>query len=196
MKTIILVRHSIPEKINIENKNIPLSKEGIDKAREFFKLSIFNEYNYLYSSSYLRAYQTAQVLSKNIIQDNRLIERLIGDENTADKKQWKMQYDDHDYKNRNGESLNEVKVRMSECIQEILMNMNDNETNVIVSHATSICSYLLNDCDIKVTNEKDKIRKIVFKDKVILEGRISKPSCFMIHYENDEVIDITYYEID
>ena len=190
MKTIILVRHSIPEKVNIENENIPLSKEGIEKAKEFLK---FN-FDSLYSSPYLRAYQTAHVLSQEIIQDERLIERLIGDKDTADKKQWKMQYDNHDYKNKNGESLNEVKQRMSACIQDILMNMKENETSIVVSHATSICSYLLNACDIQVTSEKDKIRRIVFKDKVVLEGRIQKPSCFIIHYDHDEIIDISYME--
>ena len=191
MKTIILVRHSIPQKLNIENKDIPLSKEGIEKAKE---LLCFNHVDYLYSSTYLRAYQTAQVLSHKIIKDERLIERLIGDEETADKKQWKMQYDNHDYKNKNGESLNEVKQRMSACIQDILTNMNDHETSIVISHATSICSYLLNVCDIQVTNEKDKIRKIIFKDKVVLEGRIQKPSCFIIQYDNHEIVDIVYLE--
>lgn len=191
MKTIILVRHSIPQKLHIENKDIPLSKEGIEKAKELLS---FNHVDYLYSSTYLRAYQTAQVLSHKIIKDERLIERLIGDEETADKKQWKMQYDNHDYKNKNGESLNEVKQRMSACIQDILTNMNDHETSIVVSHATSICSYLLNVCDIQVTNEKDKIRKIIFKDKVVLEGRIQKPSCFIIQYDNNEIVDIVYIE--
>lgn len=191
MKTILLVRHSIPEKVNVENEKIPLSKEGIIKAKEFLESKHFD---YLYSSTYLRAYQTAKVLSNDIIQDERLIERLIGDKETADKKQWKMQYDNHDYKNRNGESLNEVKLRMSACIQDILMNMMDNETSIVVSHATSICSYLLNVCDIQITNEKDKIRKITFKDKVVLEGRIQKPSCFIIQYDYDEIIDISYME--
>lgn len=191
MKTIILVRHSIPQKLHIENKDIPLSKEGIEKAKELLS---FNHVDYLYSSTYLRAYQTAQVLSHKIIKDERLIERLIGDEETADKKEWKMQYDNHDYKNKNGESLNEVKQRMSACIQDILTNMNDHETSIVVSHATSICSYLLNVCDIQVTNEKDKIRKIIFKDKVVLEGRIQKPSCFIIQYDNHEIVDIVYIE--
>ena len=159
MKTIILVRHSIPQKLHIENKDIPLSKEGIEKAKELLS---FNHVDYLYSSTYLRAYQTAQVLSHKIIKDERLIERLIGDEETADKKQWKMQYDNHDYKNKNGESLNEVKQRMSACIQDILTNMNDHETSIVVSHATSICSYLLNVCDIQVTNEKDKLEWLIF----------------------------------
>lgn len=194
MKTILFIRHSIPEKSNVKTEDLPLSKEGIIQAKQFFQLPIFHQVNYVYSSTYLRAYQTAQVLSNDIIQDDRLIERLIGDKKTADKKQWRMQYDNHDYKNKNGESLNEVKQRMSACIQDILMNMKDNEISIVVSHATSICSYLLNVCDIQVTDEKDKIRKIVFKDKLVLEGRIQKPSCFIIQYDCDEIIDISYME--
>ena len=192
MKTIVFVRHSLPDKSIKVNEKIPLSLEGIDKAKEFFQHPIFNKIHTIYCSTYLRAYQTAQVLSNQMISDERLIERLIGDSKTADKKQWKMQYEDHDYKNYNGESLNEVKKRMSLCIQDILEKMNEDEIDVVVSHATSICSYLLNVCDIKVTNEKDKIRKITFNNKTILEGKIEKPSAFIIQYKNNEIIDITY----
>ena len=178
--------------INVENKDIPLSNEGIQKAKEFLIYDIFQKINKVYSSTYLRAYQTATVFSKNIIQDERLIERLIGDSKTANKSQWKKQYDDHNYKNNQGESLNEVKQRMTNCINEILLSMKEQEKVLIVSHATSICSYLLNVCDIKVTNEKDRIRKIIFNNKIILEDKIQKPSCFILKYMNNQIIDIQY----
>lgn len=54
MKTILLVRHSIPQKINVENAFIPLSKEGINQAKQFFELPIFSHVNDVYSSTYLR----------------------------------------------------------------------------------------------------------------------------------------------
>lgn len=194
MKTIILVRHSLPEKINLENKNIPLSNDGITKAKTFFQLPIFKHIDYVYSSTYLRALQTAQVFSNQVIKDERFIERLIGDSETADKRQWKMQYENHDFKNINGESLNEVKERMCASIYDVLNHMQEEETSVVVSHATSICSYLLSICEITVTNEKDKIRRISLKGKTIFEGRIQKPSCFIIQYEHNEIIDISYME--
>ena len=192
MKTILLMRHSIANKTIGNNETHPLSEEGILKVKAFSNNPIFNHINKIVSSPYLRAYQTANTFSDSIIQDERLIERLIGEKQTAHKSQWKKQYDDHNYKNTNGESLNEVKVRMSSCINEILNEMNENEKVLIVSHATSICSYLLNVCDIEVIDENNKIRKITFNNKVILEDRIQTPCCFKIQYKNNKIINIEY----
>lgn len=186
------MRHSITNKQIGNNETHPLTQEGIEKAKQLFKHNCFKNVDRIYSSPYLRAYQTANITTKEIIKDKRLIEREIGDKKTAHKSQWKKQYEDHNYKNTNGESLNEVKNRMSECINEILCNMNENEKVLIVSHATSICSYLLNVCNIQVTDDLNKIRKITFNNKIILEDKIQTPCCFIIHYENDEIISIEY----
>ena len=88
--------------------------------------------------------------------------------------------------------MNDVKSRMTNCINDLLNKMNENETTLIVSHATSICSYLLNHCDIKVTDEINKIRKITFNHKIILEDRIQTPCCFIIQYENNKIMNIEY----
>ena len=186
------MRHSISNKTIGNNENHPLTENGLLKAKEFSKNPIFKHINQVISSPYLRAKQTASIFSKNILLDNRLIERKIGDKQTAHISQWKKQYDDHNYKNTNGESLNDVKSRMTNCINDLLNKINENETVLIVSHATSICSYLLNHCDIKVTDEINKIRKITFNHKIILEDRIQTPCCFIIQYENNKITNIEY----
>ena len=188
------MRHSIPNKNIGNNETHPLSNEGIEKAKQFYKKEVFRNINKVISSPYLRTIQTAYLYSDEIVKDDHLIERLIGDLKTAHKSQWKKQYDDYDYKNTNGESLNEVKHRMSECIQEYLYQMHENKKILIISHATSICSYLLNFCEIQVTDEYNKIRRITYNGEIVLEGRIQTPSCFILKFENNYIKSIDYIQ--
>lgn len=186
IKTIILFRHSKPlmnSKFN--NLDIPLSEEGNDlakeMAKEFSKMTIKN----VYSSNYRRALETAKCFAEDIIIDKRFGERELGDLASFDKDFWEKQYLDHNYKILSGESLNETKLRMTIGIDEVLKRMEANETTIIVSHAAAICSYLLNFCSIEVLDAKEKVRHIVFKDKVILSGKTGTPHYFILTYNND-----------
>ncbi len=77
----------------------------------------------------------------NFIADHPVIvkelhERTIGD---AREDFWLKQYEDHDFRNLGGESLNEMKVRMKAAINSIFCRMEEGETALVVSHATAIC---------------------------------------------------------
>ena len=97
-----------------------------------------------------------------------LHERTIGD---AREDFWLKQYEDHDFRNPGGESLNQVKVRMKTAIDSIVGQMEEGETALVVSHATAICAYLLSYCEIEVKDAANKARKISFHGKEILNGR-------------------------
>lgn len=191
MKTIILVRHSQPEKNkNISNEEICISDEGIALAKKLFSKSIFNNIDYVYTSTYKRAYQTALLLSNDVIKEYNLIERKIG--NKKDNDFWEKQYIDLNYKNIDGESFNEVKERITKFINEILFKMSENEKIVFVSHAAAICCYLMNFCEIKVLDSKTKQRKITFNNKTILSGKIEIPSAFVLGFEENILKNIMY----
>lgn len=194
MKTIYLFRHSKPDKnSNLKNEFIPLSNEGIKLIKDLFdKLSIKVPAK-VYSSPYVRALKTAEAISSNVITDIRLIERKIGNRDLFTENLWAKQYVDNNAKDVNGESFKIVANRMTEVINEILAKMSDKESVIIVSHAAAICAYLQQYCDIKVTNVKTKCRKIVFNNKIILDGKINPPSCFILTFEK-ELLSISYID--
>ena len=107
MKKIFLMRHSIPEKGDMPNEQIPLSEEG--KALAVSKRNIFSNVDRCFSSPYRRAMETAEFIADHPVIVKELHERTIGD---AREDFWLKQYEDHDFRNPGGESLNQVKVRM------------------------------------------------------------------------------------
>ena len=150
MKTILLMRHSIPEICNLPNEEIPLSVNGIGLIMNK-KSSL--DINQAFTSPFKRSYQTANLIHENPVIINSLKERIVGQpENDF----WTKQYNDYNYKNTDGESLNEVKLRMLNAMEIVLNNTQDNETSLVVSHATAICSYLLNYCKIEVLDTSQK----------------------------------------
>ena len=185
MKKIFLMRHSIPEKGDMPNEQIPLSEEG--KALAVSKRNIFSNVDRCFSSPYRRAMETAEFIADHPVIVKELHERTIGD---AREDFWLKQYEDHDFRNPGGESLNQVKVRMKTAIDSIVGQMEEGETALVVSHATAICAYLLSYCEIEVKDAENKVRKISFHGKEILNGRFQPADGFEILFENDIFSDI------
>ena len=128
---------------------LPLSEWGILRAQELFSLDIFRSVNAVYSSPYQRALSTAEKLCVCFSTDYRLRERELGNPQTLDADFWEHQYENHDYKNSDGESLNDTRERMTLAVGEILSSMRDGETAAVVTHAAAICAFLLNECSIE-----------------------------------------------
>ena len=111
MKKIFLMRHSIPEKGDMPNERIPLSEKG--KALAVSKRNILSKVDRCFSSPYRRAIETAECIADHPVIVEELHERTIGD---AREDFWLKQYEDYDFRNPGGESLNQVKVRMKTAI--------------------------------------------------------------------------------
>lgn len=189
MKKIILMRHSIPERLKLPTEQLPLSEEGKELARS--KSEIFANIDKCYTSSYKRAFETAQILSrKPITMVDDLHERIVGE---AREDFWLKQYQDHDYHNPGGESLNMVRVRMKGAVDGILREMDDGNTALVVSHATAICSYLLNFCKIQVADAESKSRKITYKDETVMDGIFAPTNYFEIDFINDYIYSICFH---
>lgn len=60
MKRIFLMRHSIPEKRDMPNEQIPLSEEG--KALALSKSNVLSNVDRCFSSPYRRAVETAELI--------------------------------------------------------------------------------------------------------------------------------------
>ena len=195
MKTVILIRHSEPIKDRtIPTEELPLSEQGHKKAQELFSLDPFRSVQAVYTSPYRRAYSTAEKLNRRFMVDYRLRERELGNPNTLNAEFWNRQYEDHDYKNVDGESLNDTKERMTAAVNEVIAATQDGDTVAVVSHAAAICAYLLNWCSIEVVDEQKKLRKITHKDTVVMNGKIATPSAFVLEFENERLCGIRYVD--
>jgi len=202
MTTIYLIRHSKIFKVNnelnsdnfqVQNEKLSLSIEGELLAQNKMSNPIFNNIDRIYSSSYVRAIQTAKYLAEkhnleiNVISD--LGERKFGISslNELPENFGRKQFLDENYKIGDGESRLEVSARMFSTITTIL-NENKGKNIAIVSHGTAI-SYLLKKwCDIELIN--DKLR-YCFNDKILLHGHIDNCMAFKLEFDdNNEIINI------
>lgn len=207
MTTIYLIRHSKPLKVNnafnndnlqIQNEKSSLSIEGEQIAKDKLDNKELDKIDVLFSSSYVRAIQTAKYLAEktnleiNIISD--LGERKFGINSWDElpKKFERKQFLDENYKIGNGESQKEVRDRMYFTIMKIL-NEYSNKRIVIISHATAI-SYLLKKwCDIQLVD--DKLRYI-FNNKILLDGYFDYCETFKLEFNDNNVVNIENVKFD
>ena len=168
MTTIYLIRHSIQLRENgnmnvvdsdqIINEKIILSIEGEEAAKKISKLEELKNVDAIYSSSYVRTKATAKYIAyENKIDINidcRLNERRLG--NLVDLKELgktkkhsftEEQLLDSKLKNTDGESREEVNLRVSSFMNEILNNFQDKKI-AIISHGATMRYYLMNYCSL------------------------------------------------
>lgn len=177
MKTLLLLRHSIPERTGSDPG---LSADGIQLAEQVFQAEPFRRVSAVWSSPAQRAAQTAALLGLPVMLDARLSERRTGDTTGQDLSFWQRQYEDPDFKNPDGESFREVRTRMSGCLQEIFSALPDGGTALVVSHAAAICSVLQTFCTVEVTDAARKLRRITFQGQVLLDGKLDPACCFVV----------------
>ena len=197
MKTVILVRHSEPIKDRVvPTEALPLSEQGHRKAQALFALDVFRPVKAVYSSPYRRAYSTAEKRNMPVTVDARLRERELGNPETLNAAFWGRQYEDYDYKNGDGESLNDARERMTAAVGEIISAMEDGDTVAVVSHAAAICAFLLNYSTVEVVDAQKKLRKITYNGETVLNGKIAAPSAFLLEFEDEQLHGIQYLDVE
>lgn len=201
MTVVYLIRHSIPllddgimnvsESDQIINEKIILSIDGEEKAKQISEISELQNIDAIWSSSYVRAKQTAKYIAYknnlNINIDSRFNERKLGNldklKELGKTKQHSFTLEqllDKDLKIEYGESMNEVNKRMSLAINDILKSY-ENKKVAIISHGAAMKFYLMNFC-----NLNDDMQ-ILFKDKVL---DFSYSSIIKLSFNKNEIINI------
>lgn len=183
MKTLILLRHSIPDRTGASG----LSPAGVEKARVLFRDERFRSVSRVWSSPVPRAAETAALLGLPVTQDVRLAERRTGDTTGQGAAFWARQYADPDFKNPDGESFREVRARMDACITDALSALPEGGTALVVSHAAAICSWLMGFCTVEVLDAEQKLRRVTFRGKTVLEGEFAPASGVVVQTEGGEV---------
>lgn len=206
MDTVIyLIRHGKTDKTKLVDgsgeltghKEVDLDDGFIPKIEEFSEKMNFKDIKNVYSSKYVRARKTAEILSgkSDINIDDRLGERLGGIPNLdiTPEEYYKMQFDNPDFCFPEGETVNQIIKRMDEAINDII-EKNRGEESIVVSHGAAITFYLRKWCNIEITNVEKKIRRFEYNGNVIHEGVVNFIQCFkLIFNDNNQVINIEVY---
>ena len=207
MSTVVyLIRHSTkfdPSNIGIYNCNDSkqlktekkmLSVEGEKRAEILSKEKEFENVDSVYCSNYVRAMQTAKYflerknLKLNI--DERFNERVKGIYNKEEYPNFFCdQYWDKEFKGEGGENQIEVNKRVTEAFWEVVNN-NKNKSSVIISHGTAISFLLMNWCKL-LDVQNNCLRKLEFKDKIVINRIYRAPEVFKITLDdNSDILDI------
>ncbi|MBR4261885.1 MAG: histidine phosphatase family protein [Bacilli bacterium] len=207
MTELYLIRHSEPIRDGVEfintsdfqqerNEKGILSVRGEEKAKYLSEQDDFKNIDYVFSSGFSRAMSTAKYIAfnnnKKVLIDDRLGERLFGVKEFSElpeRFEWK-QLENHNYKMPDGESFNEVKIRMKNVIEEIV-DKYKNTRIVALSHATAITCFLLNYVDFDI--EK---KEMYFKGNKVFDFSWDAPEVFKLTFDNNELIDIKNIKID
>ena len=210
METVVyLIRHSeVAPKSNlkyisnndssqIQNEKAFLSVSGEKKAEMLSKHPELQKIDAVYSSSYVRALETAKyiALENNTIinVDERLNERKIGKAGDMDWNEFnRLQMRDFDFKLELGESLNQTKKRIVEAMKNILMFETGNRV-AVVSHSTALTCLLGAWCEIG-HNYNDEII-LSYGDETIIDGHFSAPMVFKVVFDGMNVISLEYLNI-
>lgn len=204
MTTIYFIRHSQPfrkllgeynayEDEQLKNEKNPLSVNGEKLAEKLSKIKELQNIDVIYSSHYVRAMCTAKYIAENnnkkLNIDYRLGERKFGVNNISElpKNYFEDQFRNWNYKLNNGESINEVSVRMNEVVFEIL-NQNRNKRIVIISHGTAISAMLIKWCKV-ILNEKTKLVEFYFNNKLVFDGNWNCPELFKCDFDDDNQLN-------
>ena len=207
MTTIYLIRHSMPLKVNnefnndnlqIQNEKSSLSIEGEQIAKDKLNNKEFANINILFSSSYVRAIQTA----KYIAEKNNLEINVISDfgERKFGINSWselpdnfgEKQFLDENYKTEFGESQKEVRERTFNALMNVLKS--DDKRIAIVFHGTAMLFLLMTWC--KVVPDSDKY-KIFFNGNELFCGKhFDFCETFKLTFNNNELIDIENIKLD
>lgn len=196
MTTIFFMRHSEAQKniniknsdsLQVQNEKWPLTINGENIACEKSKQEELNDFDYVYSSNYVRAVATAKYFTKDTIYiDESFGERKFGVDSWDELPEnfEKKQFSDFNYKLENGESLNEVISREYKALTDILNNYK-NKKILIVGHSTAMAALFSKWCCL---NEIDGYK---FKGVTFFDGKWGHCETFKLTFDdNNQLIDI------
>ena len=142
MTTVYFVRHCKPDGKVIDERNRPLTDEGISDSYKVMEMLKDKKIDVFISSPYKRSFDSvkraAEFYNKTIETDERLRERKAGkDSNNHEmfKKRWENLWFAED----DGESIDAVQKRNIEALNEILQKYADKNI-VIGTHGTALSS--------------------------------------------------------
>lgn len=202
MSKVYLVRNSdiLQNAFNYENNNNSLENNkdkeilsctGEDIALNISKCKYFHKLDRVYSSSYVSALSTAKYIARaNNIKINisdKLNDRKVGSLDDIEPKEYKNKsIHNLDYKMKNGESINDVKKRVSSYLKDVLFQ--EYERIAIITHEDVIISLLLNWCEMGYNYDDNLI--LNYKEQVIYDGSLGSKEIIILDFDGVNLINI------
>lgn len=199
MTTVYLIRHSEPfrdlqgemqskDSLQVINEKYPLGVRGEKLAEQVANNEEFSNIDIVWTSNYVRAMSTAKYFAnKNNLKvnvDDRFGERIQGilswDELPKD--YYERQFDDENYRFRNGECQREVVKRMREALFDVI-RANKNKRVAIISHNTAITFLLKSLCEVTALKETKQLQ-FVFNNKVVYTGTLGFCETFKLEFDD------------
>ena len=201
MTTIYLINNSLtmnnlnfPDKETLEQKREKriLSIEGEEESKRLVHNKDLQKVQYIYSSSYVMSIATAKYLAQDLELDinirSELGERVIG--NLGDKKIrmiTEIQENDFDYKLAGGESLNEVKNRMSRFVNQLLEKHADKTISLYTQNVAITC--LLSKWCKKGFNLDNRLI-LNYQDEAIIDGAWDGINMIELVFDGKDLVSI------
>ncbi len=142
MTTVYFVRHCKPDSNFSDDRNRPLTDEGLADSQQVLEVLKDKNIDVFISSPYKRSYDTikkaADYYGKTIITDERLRERKAG-KGSNNHEMFKKRWADFNFAEEDGESIGSVQKRNIEALNEILEKY-QNKNIVIGTHGTAVSS--------------------------------------------------------
>ena len=211
MTILYLIRHSVkferkdinvfnaPDSNTLKDEKTMLSVIGEKRAEILCNKDIFNDIDVIYASNMVRSQQTAKYLCTRLNLplniDERLNERKVGIRNSDLVKDWyTKQYLDPKYKTKEGESQEEVSLRMHSFINEAIKKHKDKKVAVF-THGYAITYALLKWCKLLSITD-DRVLTYEFNNKIIYNKILNAPEVFKLTFDNDKLLNIELIEFE
>lgn len=168
-----------------------LSLDGENLAESLCSIKDLASIEAVYSSNYFCAMDTSKYLAETnkieIFVDERLGERLVGDLGGNEIRFLKgMQEHDFSYKLPNGESIQEVTLRMKNCVKDILKN--DYEEVAVVTHPIALLSLFTLWCN-KGFSLEDRLI-LDYHEDILFDGSFHEIDLIKVVFDENRVISI------
>lgn len=144
MTKVFFVRHAQPRHDHADDRSRPLTPEGEADSKIVLETLRDKEIGVFYCSPYKRSMatiqETADYYRMTVRTDERLREREKGDEGN-NHGMFRKRWENHDYHEDGGESINMVQKRNIEALKEIL-ERNEGKNIVIGTHGTALSAIM------------------------------------------------------
>lgn len=174
-----------------KRKNRPLTVNGEKVALTIAKKKNLQNIEIIYSSSFFSSVNTSKYLSDklnlDLIIDKRLDDKIVGDIPNRKINLRNLQENDFDYKLIGGESINDVKTRMTAITKEVLKN-HENSSVALFTHNIPIISLLSIWCE-KGFNYEDKLI-LSYEEEVIIDGLKNDYNMIELTFDKENLKEI------
>lgn len=207
MTTVYLINTSIYNMYNpvdsmepnrLKDEKSILTVHGEKLAEKLSKYKELKGIDAIYCSQYVRTLATAKYIANENKIDINIDERInegtdgiLGNLDINDLN--RMQNKDFDFKIKEGESLNDIKKRMSSFLKEKL-SINEDERIVIVSHSKSLIALLSAWCKVGYNYDDNII--LSYKGEIILDTELKKPDLYKIEFDKFNIKNISHIEYE